>query len=407
LQFLSDSIRDDGSWPIDTNLATWVTSLAVHALSNDPRDDSERCLDQWVRWHLDCQHRRWHPFTGARPGGWGWSDLSGAVPDGDDTPAAIIALAACRGRAAGETADRIDEAIGLGIRWLLDLQNRNGGWPTFCRGWGKLPFDRSSTDLTAHAIRAIETARSLPSMSGQGRDPVPAPLRRLDGAIDRGGRFLRKSQRRDGAWLPLWFGNQDLPDETNPIYGTSRVLLAASSRAIDVELVRRGVEFLVAAQNRDGGWGGGPSVSEWMRRHEMPGPADLTSTVEETALAVESLVAATRQPRKPADDGGVSLQTSDRSVAERRGQSVGDPLFPPGSANGSNSTEGPCGGNTCAGSAIIRGVRFLVRSVEDGRHRTAWPIGFYFAKLWYHERLYPLIFTIAALGAYLRATADE
>jgi squalene-hopene/tetraprenyl-beta-curcumene cyclase len=26
------------------------------------------------------------------------------------------------------------------------------------------------------------------------------------------------------------------------------------------------------------------------------------------------------------------------------------------------------------------------------------PIGFYFAKLWYYERLYPLIFTVGALG---------
>ena len=26
------------------------------------------------------------------------------------------------------------------------------------------------------------------------------------------------------------------------------------------------------------------------------------------------------------------------------------------------------------------------------------PIGFYFAKLWYYERLYPMIFTVAALA---------
>ena len=30
------------------------------------------------------------------------------------------------------------------------------------------------------------------------------------------------------------------------------------------------------------------------------------------------------------------------------------------------------------------------------------PIGFYFAKLWYFERLYPLIFTVAALGRAAR-----
>src|SRR5690606_13312605 len=29
--FLIDSIRDDGSWPIDTNLATWNTTLSINA----------------------------------------------------------------------------------------------------------------------------------------------------------------------------------------------------------------------------------------------------------------------------------------------------------------------------------------------------------------------------------------
>ncbi|MEQ9379718.1 MAG: prenyltransferase/squalene oxidase repeat-containing protein, partial [Pirellulales bacterium] len=33
VQFLVDSVRDDGSWPIDTNLATWVTTLSINALA--------------------------------------------------------------------------------------------------------------------------------------------------------------------------------------------------------------------------------------------------------------------------------------------------------------------------------------------------------------------------------------
>jgi hypothetical protein len=40
--------------------------------------------------------------------------------------------------------------------------------------------------------------------------------------------------------------------------------------------------------------------------------------------------------------------------------------------------------------------------VEDGRVHQSSPIGFYFAKLWYYERLYPLIFTVAALGRACR-----
>src|SRR5262245_59649854 len=33
IRFLVESMREDGSWPIDTNLATWVTTLAISALS--------------------------------------------------------------------------------------------------------------------------------------------------------------------------------------------------------------------------------------------------------------------------------------------------------------------------------------------------------------------------------------
>ena len=34
------------------------------------------------------------------------------------------------------------------------------------------------------------------------------------------------------------------------------------------------------------------------------------------------------------------------------------------------------------------------------------PIGFYFAKLWYYEKLYPMIATVAALSSY-RRLADK
>jgi squalene-hopene/tetraprenyl-beta-curcumene cyclase len=50
------------------------------------------------------------------------------------------------------------------------------------------------------------------------------------------------------------------------------------------------------------------------------------------------------------------------------------------------------------GDAVNRGVAWLVEAVESGRFRDPTPIGFYFAKLWYFEKLYPLIFTVAALG---------
>ncbi len=37
LKFILDSVRPDGSWPIDTNLATWVTTLSINALKHRRR----------------------------------------------------------------------------------------------------------------------------------------------------------------------------------------------------------------------------------------------------------------------------------------------------------------------------------------------------------------------------------
>lgn len=53
-------------------------------------------------------------------------------------------------------------------------------------------------------------------------------------------------------------------------------------------------------------------------------------------------------------------------------------------------------------AAIEGGLGWLTAAVAEGRHRESTPIGFYFAKLWYHERLYPLTFTVAALGQAIR-----
>ncbi|MEC8475604.1 MAG: prenyltransferase/squalene oxidase repeat-containing protein [Planctomycetota bacterium] len=231
LEFLLDSMDEEGLWPIDTNLATWVTSLSMHALSCDPEDDGTWCTDSLIQWHLSCQHLNRHPFTGAEPGGWGWSDLSGAVPDSDDTPAAILALLEAK-RWRTQDNDEIKTAIERAVQWLKLLQNRNGGWPTFCRGWGKLPFDRSSNDLTAHAMRALLAASAI-------LDQKPD-----EASLDRARRFLVNHQQSDGSWLPLWFGNQDREDESNPIYGTAKVL-AAAVHFLDDSAVDRATNYLI------------------------------------------------------------------------------------------------------------------------------------------------------------------
>ena len=50
-----------------------------------------------------------------------------------------------------------------------------------------------------------------------------------------------------------------------------------------------------------------------------------------------------------------------------------------------------------------KGKNWLIEAIETGQLDDPSPIGFYFAKLWYHERLYPVIFSVAALSR-LRTT---
>ena len=182
--FLARSVRADGSWPIDTNLATWVTTLSVNALAR--RSDWRGLLGPadraaLSRWLLDQQYRERHVYTDAAPGGWAWTDLPGGVPDADDTPGALLAL-----HVLGADDAEHREAACAGIGWLLDLQNADGGIPTFCRGWGALPFDRSSPDLTAHTLRAWTAWRPA----------LPDPFRtRIERATRRAVRFLERAQQ--------------------------------------------------------------------------------------------------------------------------------------------------------------------------------------------------------------------
>ena len=263
VRFLVASVRPDGSWPIDTNLATWVTTLSVNALAAAGDLESLDTKGAILDWLLKQQYTTPHPYTGADPGGWAWTDLPGGVPDCDDTPGAMIAL--CRLGNWG--------TWGHARNWVAGLQNRDGGWPTFCRGWGLLPFDRSGSDLTAHALRAFDAIGTTPS----GNEVHPGHIERIYGAAqDRGFAYLAGEQRADGSWLPLWFGNQHAPDDINPVYGTARVLAAYRDlgRTGDAKC-QRGVAFLLGVQNADGGWGGA---------------AGCPSSVEETALSVEVLL---------------------------------------------------------------------------------------------------------------------
>jgi squalene-hopene/tetraprenyl-beta-curcumene cyclase len=357
-RFLVNGVRPDGSWPIDSNLATWVTTLSINALAAAGELYNLGNLEKARDWLVRQQYRERHPYTGADPGGWAWTPLPGGVPDADDSPGALLALRHLKLTAhdnytipaPAELQPNLQSSsapILEGLRWLVNLQNRDCGWPTFCRGWGHLPFDRSGSDLTAHALRACVAWREPISqgvlfrmtrnglLTNQPWHPDPERARlheKMPRTISTGLDYLARVQRPDGSWLPLWFGNQHAHDDENPTYGTARVLAAYRDlEMMNSEPAQRGIAWLLGAQNADGGWGGA---------------AGCPSSIEETALAVEILL-----------DAGPHAK-----------------------------------------AAASRGLDWLIGRVETGGLSNPTPLGFYFAKLWYFEKLYPIIFAVAALG---------
>jgi squalene-hopene/tetraprenyl-beta-curcumene cyclase len=329
VDFLASQARADGSWAIDADLSVWVTSLSVAALASFGDLAGVLPAEQAAAtkaWLVNRQFQRVHPYTAARPGGWAWTDLPGGVPDADDTAGAILAL---------HVLDRRDPASRRaavnGARWLAGVQNRDGGVPTFCRGWGRLAFDRGSPDITAHAVAAWETLLSRP--------PTPE-ARMLTTCRDRALKYLAGARSADGAWSPLWFGSEDAPGQANLVYGTGRVLQGLARMPAPPEFARAGVRWLLTCQRSDGGWAAADARE---------------ATIEETAVAVDALACWLAKAGAPSDRSRIA-------------------------------------------GAVERGARWLIDRTGGAAHFPPAPIGLYFARLWYYEDLYPLIFTTGALG---------
>ncbi|GAP70338.1 prenyltransferase-like [Bacteroidales bacterium 6E] len=275
LKFLEDTQRHDGGWPIDIDLSTWVTTLSVKALTSG--SDMSLFPDERAKisHHLrSIQSLKTHPFNGTSAGGWGWTSFPGSVPDGDDTSGTILALLALH----KDQPEQILPEVSNGCDWLARLQNKDGGLPTFSKGWGKLPFDQSCCDITGHALLALVQTSIVASRQNW-------KVNGWNRSIERATRFLEVRQGSRGELLPLWFGNQHTPKHQNPVYGTARVVSylngAVQSGYPDErikerwnKIILKGCKFLLSVQNDDGSWGGDLHI---------PG------TIEETALALNAL----------------------------------------------------------------------------------------------------------------------
>jgi squalene-hopene/tetraprenyl-beta-curcumene cyclase len=253
----------------------WDTALAAHALMEaGGADDAVRRALDWLaeRQIVDLigDWAAWRPET--PPGGWAFQYANPHYPDVDDT--AVVAMAMHR-----FDGERYKKAILRAEDWIVGMQSRDGGWGAFDADndyayLNYIPFADHGALLDPPT--ADVSARCLSFLAQRRPGVADAPGRKA--ALD----YLLKEQEKDGSWYGRW--------GTNYIYGTWSALCALNMAGVDKGLPvwRRAIEWLLARQRADGGWGedGG---SYWSDRPRGEGKE---STASQTAWALLALLAA-------------------------------------------------------------------------------------------------------------------
>ena len=291
----------------------WDTALTLIGLADARLPSSHAAMMAAVRWLTRREVRRpgdWSTSNpGLEPAGWFFEYRNGFYPDTDDTAMVLMALA--RSGHAGDGGVRA--AVQRGLRWLLHMQNDDGGWAAFDRNINrevltKVPFadhnamlDPSCPDITARVLEAL----------GHFGYRVGQPC------VDRGIAFIQRMQERHGGWLGRW--------GVNYIYGTWQVLQGLQAVGCDMgqPMVRRAAAWLKRVQQAGGGWG------ETCRSYDDPRLAGQgTPTASQTAWALLGLLAAGEQDSPEVHSGVAYLlgtQQADGSWHEDQFTGTGFP----------------------------------------------------------------------------------
>ena len=352
------TIAANGAYRVQPCISpVWDTGLAVRALvdAGVPRDDSR--LVSATSWLLEKQivsrYGDWSVKNRAgKPGGWAFEFENAWYPDVDDTAVVAMALAAVEHPEAAR-------GRGANVRaadWIATMQCRTGGWGAFDvdndKDWlNRIPYG----DLKAmiDPSTADVTARVIEMIARCKLDDFDRAR------FKRGLDFLLREQERDGAWFGRW--------GVNYVYGTSGALaalagisvaeLGAVHRADVTKAIVRGAVWLKSVQQADGGWG---ETTDSYKNPALRGTG--TTTASQTAWALIGLL----------------------ECAERLPQ-IANAFMP----------------------AIEHGVAYLLRTQRaDGNWDepeftgTGFPAHFY---LNYHQ--YRLNFPLAALGRYAALNA--
>jgi squalene-hopene/tetraprenyl-beta-curcumene cyclase len=242
--------RDDGTAYCQPCVSpVWDTGWAAMALLRaSPDDATQSAVTRAMNWLAPLQEQDLQGDWAAQapdlaPGGWAFQYANAYYPDLDDT-AVIAALlhVAVRGT---PQADTYRERIERAADWLVGMQSDDGGFAA---------FDRNNTHYHINEIPFADHGAMLDppteDVSGRVLACLGVLKRPQDGeAIRRCLDYLKQAQMPDGSYWGRW--------GTNYIYGTWSVLagLALVGEDMSQPWIRKSVDWLVAKQHTDGGWG--------------------------------------------------------------------------------------------------------------------------------------------------------
>ena len=234
----------DGAIRIQPCLSpVWDTGIALYALTDCGLGIADRSAARASDWLVAKECREagdWASNCDApvAPSGWFFEYDNAHYPDCDDT--AMVAMALLR---AGGVGNR--SAAERGIRWLLAMQNDDGGWAAFDRTRDRpvleyVPFadhnamqDPSCPDITGRVIECL-------SWAGMTKDH-PAVARAIA--------FIVARQEGEGCFFGRW--------GVNYIYGTWQAVIGPIRCGVsrDAEWIQRAGRWIKSVQKPDGSFG--------------------------------------------------------------------------------------------------------------------------------------------------------
>ncbi|HJQ02306.1 MAG TPA: squalene--hopene cyclase [Jatrophihabitans sp.] len=254
----------------------WDTALAVIALLDAGLPAEHPSLGRAVDWLLRQEVTVPGDWAVRRPklaaSGWPFEFANLGYPDVDDTAEVVLALHRCL------PADpaRIPAAISRAVDWTVGMQSRDGGWAAFDADntktlATKLPFCDFGAVIDPPS--ADVTAHVIEMLGAGGQADVPAARRGIA--------WLLRAQEPDGSWFGRWGANY--------VYGTGAAVPALRAAGFDPghPAIRRAVRWLAEHQNDDGGWG--EDLRSYRDRSWIGAG---TSTASQTAWALMALLAA-------------------------------------------------------------------------------------------------------------------